>query len=92
MQQIGVRTGGGQSGAERVLEHIARAAGVLADHDLGLMILSVKPAEIAADPESMIHGQVDVGLTAEPIGSKVFTHLYSSCFKAGKLPRCQGER
>ena len=77
MQQVGVRARCGEPGAESRFEHIARAAGVLADHDLGLMVFSVVPAEIPADLEGVINGQVLVGLTAKSVRSKILPHFVS---------------
>ena len=77
MQQIGVGAGSGKAGTQRGLEHVARAAGVLADHDLGLVILSVVPAEIAADLKGVIDGQVLVGLSAKSVSSEILPHFVS---------------
>ena len=76
VQQIGVGARGGETGAQRVLEHVARAAGVLADDDLGLVVPSVVPADVAADAEGVVDGQSDVGLAAEAVRPKVFTHVF----------------
>ena len=51
--------------------------GVFADNDLRPVLPAVVPAEIAADPECMIHCQVLVGLSAESVCTKIFTHFVS---------------
>ena len=80
MQQTGVRARGGETRAERIFKHVAGPAGVLADDHLGLVVLSVVPSELTADTEGVVHGQVDIGLTAKTVGSEVFTHMYSSSY------------
>ena len=77
VQQIGVRSRGSESGTQCGLKHVAGAARVLADHDLGLMVLSVVPAEIPADLEGVINGQVLVGLAAKSVRSEILPHFVS---------------
>ena len=77
MQQICICARGGQAGTERGFEHIAGAAGILADHDLGLVILPIVPAEIPADPEGVINGQVLVRLSAKSVSSEILPHFVS---------------
>ena len=73
MQQISVRPGGGEAGAEGRLIHVAGATGVLADDHLGFVILAIVPAQVAADLEGMVHGQVLIGFPAEAVSSEIFT-------------------
>ena len=73
MQQVSVRSGSGEAGAECRLIHIAGAPGVLADDHLGLVILAIVPAQVAADLEGMVHGQVLIGFPAEAVSSEIFT-------------------
>ena len=73
MEQVGVRPGGGEAGAEGRLKHIAGAPGVLADDHLGLVVPAIVPAQVAADLEGMVHGQILVGFPAEAVRSKIFT-------------------
>ena len=87
MQQIGIGTGSGKTGTQRGLEHVARAAGVLADHDLGFVILSVVPAEIAADLKGVIDGQVLVGLSAKSVSSEILPHFVSFFLRFDFLPK-----
>ena len=77
MQQESVRTGGSQARTESGLIHIAGAAGILADDDLRTVIPPIVPAEIAADLESMIHGQVLVGLSPESVRTEILSHVFS---------------
>ncbi len=76
MEQIRVRPGCRQSGRQRVLKHIAASSGVFSDHDPGLVLLSEVPAQIAAYLECMLHGQDNIGLSAETVSSKIFSHFF----------------
>ena len=73
VQQVGVGTGGHEAGNEGALEHVARAARVLAHHDAGLALLAraVVPAHVAADQIRVVDGQPLVRRAAEAIGAKV---------------------
>ena len=75
VQQVRVRAGGGEPGAEGAFKHVAGAAGILADDHHGLVGLAVVPAQVPPDAESMIDGQALVGLSAETVGPEVFTHV-----------------
>ena len=76
VQHVGVRPAGDQTGYQCGLEHVARAARVLAQHDAGLLALAqtVIPAYVPADEEGVLHVEALVGLTAEAIGPEVL-HL-----------------
>ena len=86
MEQIGICPGGRQARTQRRLEHIAGAPGVLTDDHLGLMILAIVPAQIAADFEGMIHGQVLIGFPAEAVRAEIFTQCFS-LLKVSRPPR-----
>ena len=84
MQQIGVRPGGHQSGGQRVLEHVAAAAGVLSDDHTHRQLLpgptlqfTVIPAQKAAHLIGVVRRQVHVGLTPEAVGSEISSHCFS---------------
>ena len=72
VQQVGVRSGGGQPRRQRALEHIARAPGVLAYDYLCLVFPAVVPADETAYLEGVLGGQVHVGLAAEAVSSEIF--------------------
>ena len=79
-EKIDIRAGCRQSGTKRRLKHITGAAGIFADHDLRLVLFSVVPADIAADFERVIDGQVLVGLSAKSVCSEIFTHCLIPSF------------
>ena len=68
--------------SEGILEHIRRAARVLADDytsvvvHVRLAVLVEVPAEEAADFKGMFGGQSYVGFAAEAVSSKIFSHCY----------------
>ena len=72
VQQIRVRARGREARGERALVHIARTAGIFPDDYLGLVLPAVVPADEAADLEGVLRREVNVGLAAETVGSKVF--------------------
>ena len=71
VKQIHVGPGGGETGADRVLEHIAGQAGILAQDDSSLVIPAVIPAQKTPDLHGVLDVQVNVGLSAEAVGSEV---------------------
>ena len=73
MEQVGIRPGGGEPGAESRLKHVAGAAGVLANDHLGLVVPAVVPAQIAAYLEGVVHSQIGIGFSSEAVGSEIFT-------------------
>ena len=77
MHDVCVGTGGHEARAERVLEHVARTAGVLTDDDFRFFAFAgaVVPAEETADLDGVFKGQVFVGFAAEAVGSEIFTHF-----------------
>ena len=84
MEHIGVRPGGGEACHQRVLKHIAGAAGVLADDHAGrlpaplpALHLAVVPAQESADFVGVVGGEVHIGLSPEAVGAKILTHGYS---------------
>ena len=84
MHKIGVRARGRQAGGQGIFKHIAGSAGIFADHDRALVLPAVIPAEKPADPVGVFHGQVNVGLTAEAVGTEIFGH---ECFPPIKITR-----
>ena len=62
--------------AERILEHVARSSGVLADQHLGLLALvrTVVPSEKPSNADRMLEVQCYIRFTAESICSEIFTH------------------
>ena len=68
--------GGGQPAAQGVLQHIAGAAGVLADDHPGPFALpfAIIPSQKTPHFESVFHGEVHIGLTPEAVGSKISAH------------------
>ena len=80
VHDIGVRAAGHEAGAQRIFKHIAGTPGILADDDPRLLasLCAVIPAQEAADQDGVIIRQISVRLTAETVGSKIFTHYLSS--------------
>ena len=79
MQKIDVRAGSGEACGQRVLQHIAAAAGVLADSDLCSSVFAagpVIPAEIAAHLEGLLCRQIHICLSAETVCSKISAHCF----------------
>ena len=81
VQQVGIRPRSHQSADQRILEHIAGAAGVLADHDARRIVVAIAlaqhavvPAEETADLVGVVCGEFNVGFTTEAVGAKVFSH------------------
>ena len=88
VHDVGVRARGHQARAERVLEHVRRSSGVLADHDLRLTALARAevPADEAADLDRVLIVQRQVRFPAEAVGSEIFTHSSPPVI----LDRCVG--
>ena len=84
VHDIGVRAGGHEARAQRVLEHVGGAAGVLADDDPGLLAQTraVVPAEEAADLDGVLIAQALVRLAAKAVRAEVFAHAYSLSFRS----------
>ena len=82
VHEIGVCARGRQAGGQGIFEHIAGSAGIFADHDRALVLPAVIPAEKPADPVGVFHGQVNVGLAAEAVGTEIFGH---ECFPPIKI-------
>ena len=81
VEQVGICAGSGQARHQAVLEHIAGAAGVLANDDAGRLVVAaalpqciIIPAQKTAHLVGVVGGQVHTGLTTEAIGSKIFSH------------------
>ena len=88
VEEVRIRAGRGQPADERILEHIAGTAGILADDDaragvvaIATLALAVVPAEKAPHAVGMVSGQINARFPTEAIGSKILSH---SC-----LPRSQ---
>jgi hypothetical protein len=84
VQEEGLPAGCGDAAHQRVLQHVARAPGVLADDDpggllaaLALFALRVVPAEEPADQKGMLCGEGRSRLPAEAVCSKVLSHRFS---------------
>ena len=83
MEQIGIGTGSHQAAHQAILKHIAGAAGILADDNAGRLVgtgtmlqLAIVPAQETTNLKSMVCGQIAVGLSAEAVRSKIFTHKF----------------
>ena len=88
MQQVGIRTGSGQARHQAVLEHVAGAAGVLANDDAGRLIVAVAlpqciiiPAQKTAHLVCVVGGQIHTGLATEAVCTKIFSHYSFSSSK-----------
>ena len=77
MKQVSIRAGGGYPGTDGIFEHIAGTAGILADHDVRMMLPAVVPPEKAPDFIGVNGGQIFVGFPAKAVGSKIFCHVHS---------------
>ena len=93
MEHIGIRAGGGETRDQRILKHIAGAAGVLTNHDSGRAVLSaappdlgVIPAQKTAYPIGVIRRQGHVGFSPEAVRTKIFTHDDSPYLLAAMIP------
>ena len=77
VHDVGVRAGGHQARAQRVLEHVGGPAGVLADDHLALLALAraVVPAQEAADLDRVLKRQRLVGFAAEAVRAEIFSHI-----------------
>ena len=87
VHDVGVRAGGHQARAQRVLKHVGGPAGVLADDHGGLLALAraVVPAQEAADLDGVLEVQRLVGLAAEAVGAEILAHI-----TAAPPSRCPG--
>ena len=81
MEQVGICAGSGQACHQAVLEHIAGAAGILANDDAGRLVVAaalpqciIIPAQKTAYLVGVVGGQIHTGLATEAIGSKIFSH------------------
>ena len=81
VEQVGVRAGGHQTAHQGVLEHVAGAAGVLADDDPGGTLLALPAAELgevpaqeAAHLKSVVRGQIHIGFPTEAVSTEIFSH------------------
>ena len=82
MQEVHIRARGREPCRERILEHIARAARVLADCNLAAravrVFLSVVPAEIPSHLIGVHRRELNIGLAAKAVCSKILAHYASS--------------
>ena len=75
VEQVSVGARGSHAGGQGVLQHIAGTAGILADDDPTLLaLLPEVPTQEAAHPIGVLRHQVHIGLTAESIRTKIFSH------------------
>ena len=81
MEQVGIRTGSGQTCDQAVLKHIRAAAGVLANDNTGGLVIAVAltqgvivPAQKTTNLVGMICGQSDSSLATETVSSKILSH------------------
>ena len=95
VEQVSVRAGGHQPGGQRVLKHIAAAAGILADdHADGTFVpgaalrFAAVPAQEAAHLIGVVRRQRYVGLPAEAVCSEISAHVTVSLLLLGhNVPR-----
>ena len=82
MQEVHIRARGREARRERILEHVARAARVLADCNLAAravrVLLPVVPAEIPSHLIGMHRRELDIGLAAKAVRSEILAHYASS--------------
>ena len=76
MHDVGVSAACHQAGAERVLKHIGRTAGVLADNDLCFFahVGAEIPTEKTSDFYRVLKGEVLVRLASEAVSAEILTH------------------
>ncbi len=76
MHDVGICAGSHQAGAEGILKHIGGPSCVLSDDDLCLLtlILTIVPAQEAANLYSMLVSQTYVCFSAKTVSSEIFTH------------------
>ena len=79
VEQVGIRAGGHQTAHQGVLEHVAGAAGVLADDDPGRTVgtaaalqLGVVPAQEAPHLPGMVRGKRAVRFAPKSVGTEIF--------------------
>ena len=77
MQKIAVAAGRCYTRRQGALIHIRRTSCILAYNYLGRSLLAVIPAEELADLKCMFGSQVDTGLSAKAISSKILSHKSS---------------
>ena len=85
MKQIGICSGSGQTGSQRILKHIATASRILSDHNSATSLrvlrsllcrLSIVPAEKTSHLISVLHRQIDICLSTKSVCSKIFSHKF----------------
>ena len=88
VQQVGICTGGGQTGNQTILEHIRAAAGVLANNDACRLVVAVAitqsvivPAQKTTNLVGTVSGQRDPSFTTEAISSKILSRYSFSSSK-----------
>ena len=88
MEQVGIRTGSGQTCDQAILEHIRAAAGVLSDDDAGRLVVAIAltqsviiPAQKTTNLVGVVGGQSDSSFATEAIGSKILSHYSFSSSK-----------
>ena len=81
VEQVGICAGSGQACHQAVLEHIAGAAGILANDDAGRLVVAaalpqciIIPAQKTAYLVGVVGGQIHTGLATEAVGAKIFSH------------------
>ena len=80
MHDVGIGATRHKAGAQRVLKHVGRPAGVLTNDNLGLLALlgTVVPTKETTNLDGMLVGQVLVGLTTKAVSSEILTHSHVS--------------
>ena len=77
--EIYIRSGGSDAGSKGEFQHIAGAAGVLADDDAGTLTVHGLPVIIPAQEKTYLVGviccQCDVGLAPETVCSEILAHV-----------------
>ncbi len=92
MEQIYVRPARGKTRRERVLKHIAGAAGILANHHLCLMLLPVIPSQKPAHLKRLLHFKIYISLSPKTIRPKIFAHRSCHAIRHAPFPNFAGSR
>ena len=74
MEQIGVRAGSRQTCRQRILKHIAGAAGILSNDNFRFMLPPEIPSQVAPHLVGMFYRKIYIGFSPEAVGSEIFTH------------------
>ena len=89
MQQIHIRARGSNSSADRVLQHVAGAAGILAYYNARPLIASIVPSQKASDFIGMLGSQLLIRLASETVRSKISSHIVTPSCILKFTPACR---